>query len=137
MKKLMKSLLAVMLIVMMAVSFTSCGVPSDPAKAEKNLKENEYVIDKVGAKTAVTAYVGVVSGLSSVGKVGEVILATNAEDVVLIVYSEDAEILKKLSEDLEALFEKVCPDKKDVDLEQGKSGKCVWVGTAGGVKAAK
>ena len=137
MKKLMKSLLAVMLIVMMAVSFTSCGVPSDPAKAEKNLKENEYVIDKVVAKAAVTTYVGAVSGLSAVGKVGEVFLATNAEDVVLIVYSEDAEILKKLGEDLETLFEKACPDRKDVDLKQGKSGKCVWVGTAGGVKAAK
>ena len=39
MKKLLKSLLTVMLIAMMALSFTSCGVAKKPEKAEKKLKD--------------------------------------------------------------------------------------------------
>ncbi|MBQ4099275.1 MAG: hypothetical protein IJC87_04050 [Clostridia bacterium] len=137
MKKFFKSLVAVMLVAITAIAFTSCGVPADPAKAEENLKANEYVVDKVAAKVVVSAYVGASYGLGSAGKVGDVIFATNGDDAVLVVYSDDADLLKSLNEDLVELFKEVKKDaEEDVDLVKGKSGKCVWVGTKAGVKAA-
>ena len=45
MKKFFKSLVAVMLVAMMAISFTSCGgVNKDPLKAAENLEANGYTV---------------------------------------------------------------------------------------------
>lgn len=137
MKKFLKSLLAVMLIAIMALSLTSCGVPSDPAKAKENLTKNEFVVDEAISATAVSAYVTVAYGLSSVTKIDKVVFGTKDSDSVLIVYSKDAELLEKLHADLETIFAKVSTDSEEgVSLEKGKSGDCVWVGTSAGVKAA-
>ena len=136
MKKFLKSLLAVMLIAIMALSLTSCGVPSDPAKAKENLTKNEFTVDETAGALAVGVYVTAAYGLSASKNIGKVILASKDSDSVLIVYSEDAELLEKLHKDLEALYAEVVKDDEEVDLEKGKSGDCVWVGTSAGVKAA-
>lgn len=126
MKKLMKSLLAVMLIVMMAVSFTSCGVPSDPAKATENLKKNEYVVIAGEAKTF---------GLEE-AKVQAIVTASkviNPTDSVIIIYFKDAADAKEYH----AKLKEADKGESKTDYVYGRSGKAVYTGHKDAVKAAK
>ena len=124
MKKLMKSLLAMMLIVMMAVSFTSCGVPSDPAKAKANLKDNGY-----GA-TAITASM---LGLEEAEVEAIVGGGKSLTNTVVIVYFKDVEDAKEYH----AKLQEAAKGESDSDYVYGRSGKAVYAGHKDAVKAAK
>ena len=140
----MKSLLAVMLIAMMAISFTSCGIPSDPAKAKANLEGEGY---KVLLEQVDLGDLGNMLG----DKTEANLVATKGEESVTITwYKEEADAktaydaLKKTFEDAKAQLEKMEDGeqkdalKKEIDnAAYGRSGKIVWFGTKAGVKAAK
>lgn len=139
MKKFLKSLVAVMLVCLMAVSFTSCGISDDPAKVKENLTEAEYVFDEAVVSAVVKVYATANWGISSWTKIEQAIFATSkdGEDSILVIFCNDKDLLKSIYEDLEAVFEKAKGEDKEADVKKGKSGSCAWIGTKAAIKAAK
>ena len=144
MKKLLKSLLAVMLISMMAISFVSCGVPSDPAKAKKNLEAEGYA---VVLEQFDLGDLGAALG----DKTEANLVATKGEEIVTITWYKNAddakaayekleETNKKAKEELKKMEDGEAKDAAKAMLDNaafGRSGKIVWSGTKAAVKAAK
>ena len=127
MKKFFKSLVTLMLVCLMAVSFTSCGVPSDPAKAKANLEENKYVVVYLSDAITLTA-TELGFGLER-GTLKASVTGTNGEEAISIYYCNDSATAKKIKEKLS--------ENKGENVVVGKSGKVVWTGTKEAIKAAK
>ena len=147
MKKLLKSLLAVMLIAMMAFSFTSCGVAKTPEKAEKKLKDAGYEVEVIDEELALAMYVEAYD--LEKGDIECVVDAQKDSDGVTIYYCANRKAAKKIYDELKKEFDEMKEDIKELSgtekelaeeymdkLDYGKSGKVVYVGTKKGVKAA-
>ncbi len=147
MKKLLKSLLAVMLIAMMAFSFTSCGVAKNPEKAEKKLKDAGYEVEVVDEELGLAMYVEAYD--LEKGDIECVIDAQKDSDGVTIYYCANAKAAKKIYDALKKDFDEMKEEIKKLSgtekelaeeyldkIKYGKSGKVVYVGTKNGVKAA-
>ena len=141
MKKLFRSLIATMLISMMAISFVSCGIAKDPTKAKAKLEKKGYAVvleqidlgDVVGDKTEAN------------------LVATKGTDTVTITWYKEAADAKAAYDALKASFDKAKDElakmedgeekdalKKELkNAAYGRSGKIVWFGTKDAVKAAK
>ena len=139
MKKFLKSLVAAMIVCLMAVSFTSCGISDDPAKVKENLTEAEYVFDEAVVSAVVNVFATANWVISSWTKIEQAIFATSkdGEDSILVIFCNDKDLLKSIYEDLEAVFEKAKGEDKEADVKKGKSGSCAWIGTKAAIKAAK
>ena len=127
MKKFFKSLVTLMLVCLMAVSFTSCGVPSKPEKAKANLEENKYVVVYLSDAISLTA-TEIGFGLER-GSLKASVTGTNGEEAISIYYCNDAKTAKTIKEKL--------TENKGENVVVGKSGKVVWAGTKEAIKAAK
>ncbi len=163
MKKFLKSLVAVMLVCLMAVSFTACGgVSKDPAKAKANLEKNGYAVvslhndgSLVEGTAAAAAITGMVAGYGLKASDIDYVVTGTAEiegsyESVVIYYckTKDAatkihDAIEKQYNDLKAKVDKMedGSDKDEAkaelkDSKYGKSGTVVWMGTKAGVKAA-
>lgn len=132
MKKFLKSLLAVMLIAIMALSFTSCGVPSDPAKAKENYEKNEYTCVDV---TAIVKTVVALTG-NAANDVKGAVWATKDEEVAVIVWTDSADLKKYLEENMNKIYEKVTGEKDTDGVSKGSTGACVYIGSDAAIKAA-
>ncbi|MBE5742094.1 MAG: hypothetical protein E7360_02100 [Clostridiales bacterium] len=134
MKKFFKSLVAIMLVAMTAIAFTSCGIPSDYKKAEANLKEEGYEVmvltDAITLGSAEALY-----GLER-GDLVASVTGMKDDDGVSIFYCADKDAANTLYDKLKAEFDEADDEEKE-DSDFGKSGKVVWAGTKAGVKAAK
>lgn len=125
MKKFLKNLLTVMLVAIMAISFTSCGVPKDPAKAEANLKAEGYITATITASSL---------GLDD-SKVEAIVSASKgilSADSITIVYFANKDDAKSYYEDI-----KDGDTAKQENYKAGISGKRVWIGHKNAIKAAK
>lgn len=149
---------AVVLVIAMSVAMFAACVPSDPAKAEANLKEAGY-------KVIVTSSSSLGDILGDIGNdllgdtvpknVDKTVTATKDKELVSIVYFKDKDSAKtyydalkaeqtKVKEEVkkefeagkltEAEYKEAQAEMKNTKL--GKSGKVVWMGTKEGVKAA-
>lgn len=142
MKKVARLLVSAMLLVVMAVSLCSCGIPSDPAKAKSNLTSKEYVVDTTVSAAAVKTYFTVKYGVSFYSNIDSVVYAISSDgkDNVLIIYCKDDDSAKKVNGDIKEIYNSIRESAKDndteVDVKSGKSGKAVYIGTSAGVKAA-
>ena len=144
MKKLLKSLLALMLISMMAISFVSCGVPSDPAKAKANLEGEGYkvILEQVDLGDLGAALGDKTEATLSAIKGEELVTITwykNADDAKA-AYEKLEETYKKAKEELKKMEDGEAKDAAKAMLDNaafGRSGKIVWTGTKAAVKAAK
>lgn len=148
MKKLLRSLLAVMLIAMMAVSFTSCGVAKNPDKAEKKLDKAGYEVMVIDDEASLN-YFAKMYDLED-GDIECIVRATKGDDeYVQIIYCANAkaakaiykEIKKEMKEYKEEIKDLEGDEKKEAkealkDMKYGKSGKVVYSGSKKGVKAA-
>ncbi len=141
MKKLLRSLLAVMLISMMAVSLASCGISSDPKKTKEKLEAEGYsvMLEQVNLGEALG------------DKTEAYLVASNGEENVTITWYKNADDAKAAYEELEESYKKAKKELKEMEdgelkdalkkkldnVAYGRSGKIVWFGTKAGVKAAK
>ncbi len=140
MKKFFKSLVAVMLVAMMAISFTSCGVSKDPTKEKEKLEGKGYIVvleqidlgglDKTEANLVATKEGGETVTIKWYKEEAD---AKAAYDKLKVANDKDKEALKKMEDG----------DAKDVAKKAldnyafGRSGKIVWFGTKTAVKDAK
>lgn len=136
MKKFFKTLVATMLVAIMATAFTSCGIPSDSAKAKANLEKNGYTVSESVATAAVKLVF-----LSQYSKIETALWAINSDgENVLIVYCTDSDTAKTVNENIKSVYDKVkegaAENGENADLKSGKAGKAVYIGTKAGVKAA-
>jgi hypothetical protein len=157
MKNFVKILTVVLVIAMSVAMFAAC-VPSDPAKAEANLKEAGYTV-LVTSSSALGDIIGNI-GNSIAGdlvpkNVDKTVTANKGDDSVAIVYFKDKDSAKTYYDALKAEKTKYSDEiKKEYDegkitkakydelkadaanSKLGKSGVVVWMGTKAGVKAA-
>lgn len=127
MKKLLKSLLAVMLISMMAISLVSCG--AKPAKVADKLKDAGYTVEVVEGDEAaegeeelgIKGITAAVSGMN-----------LEAQDTVTIIWFDSKDNAADAETVLKALVV-MMGEGYEVELD----GKIVIYGTAQGVKDAK
>ncbi len=142
MKKVARLLVSAMLLVVMAVSLCSCGIPSDPEKAKSNLTSKEYAVEDGVSAAAIKAVFTFKYGIDFYDKIESVIFAVSKDgkDNVLIIYCKDDEAAKRVNGDIKELYKSVCDAAKEngneADAKSGKSGKVVYIGTSAGVKAA-
>ena len=147
MKKLLRSLLAVMLIAMMAVSFTSCGVAKDPDKAEKKLDKAGYDVMMTDDEATLAMYAKMYDLEGS--DLECVLMAEDGDEFVYIIYCANVKAAKKIEKELkkqmkeakEEIAELEGDEKKEAKeefnkIKWGRSGKVVYQGTKKGVKAA-
>ena len=147
MKKLLKSLLAVMLIAMMAFSFTSCGVAKNPEKAEKKLKDAGYEVEVIDDEEMLAMYAEMYD--LEKGDIECIVEADKDSDYVLIIYCANSKAAKKIYDEYKKQFDEMKEEIKELSgtekelaeeyldkLKFGKSGKVVYSGTKNGVKAA-
>ena len=125
MKKLLRSLLAVMLISMMAMSLASCGAPK-PEKVKKNLEKAGYTVMLVEGDEAKEEGEGIVAMLTATKGV-------DFTDYVSVEWFADKEDAKKAEEDAKEAIEKM--GDKGADYVVKRAGKCVWMGHKDAVKA--
>ena len=99
MKKFLKVLVSALLVAVTAVTFASCGVPADPAKAQSNLEGKGYTVDTTASYIVVNTAVLADGGTSASGNVTNVIYAYNGDgESVLLVYFKDTGIAKNYLE---------------------------------------
>ena len=143
MKKFLRTISAAILVAVTAIMFVSCGIPSDPAKAQSNLEKNGYTVDTTVAATIVTATVIYDGGASASGNVSNVIYASNDDgESVLLVYFKDTSTAKDYLGKIKDWYKKATEDnkdeeQKDSDTQSGRSGKVLYIGTKAAVKAVK
>ncbi|MBR2337182.1 MAG: hypothetical protein IKA61_04465 [Clostridia bacterium] len=124
MKKLLKSLLAVMLISMMAISFTSCAPKAE--KVKENLEKAGYTVmlfegdDAEEYDEGVTAVLTAVKGL-------------DYKNSITIVWYANADDAKKAEEEAKEELKEMGDEGADYVVK--RSGKCVWMGHKDAVKA--
>lgn len=148
MKKFFRLLVATMLIAVMAVSLCSCGVPSDPDKAEANLKKNGYTTTKIKG-----SYEGPILSIKT--GIEYTVTGTKGEENVVIIYYSEKEDAVKAYDEFKEKHDKSLKELKDTysdgkiskddyekakavidNIKFGKSGKIFYSGTKAGVKAA-
>ncbi len=144
MKKFFKSLVAVMLVAMMAISFTSCGVSKDPTKEKEKLEGKGYkvVLEQVD--------LGDLGDLIGDKTEANLVATKDGESVTIQWFKEEAdakaaydklkEANDKAKENLKKMEDGEAKDDAKKALDNyafGRSGKIVWFGTKTAVKDAK
>ena len=128
-----------MLVCLMAISFTSCGISKNPEKVKEKLEKKEYTV------------ILNTLDLGDLSKCEATLTATNGEDSIQIFWYKEAEDAKKAYNEYKEAYEKTedeiknmddgdAKDKAEETLKNsgyGKSGKVVWVGTKKAIKDAK
>ena len=143
MKKFLRTISAAILVAVTAIMFVSCGIPSDPEKAQSNLEKNGYSVDTTVAATIVKGAVLIDGGVSAQGNVSSVIYASNDDgESVLIVYFKDTSTAKNYLSKIKDWYKQATEDnkdeeQKDSDTQSGRSGKVLYIGTKAAVKAVK
>ena len=128
MKKALSIIAVLALVAVLGVALVAC-VPSDPDKAEANLEEAGYFVERADSDDLIVG-----AALKQIDAVTS-ISATNGDEGVTILYFEDTDAAKAYYEDAQAQWEKLDDDEKE-GMKMGKSGKVVYFGTEAGVKAA-
>lgn len=131
MKKFAQLISLALVAVMCVALLASCAPASDPAKAEKALKDAGYTVDATAITLLVKAATGSVKTVVSATK------TDNDKNVqhVTIVYFDSAEDAKTAYEKLQSVSDK---EKKDEsDWVFAKSGTMVYWGTKTAVKDAR
>lgn len=146
MKKVLLVVAVIALISVATMALVGC-VPSDPAKAEANLKDAGYevMVTKASDSTGVQHGTGIQLGPNAVAD-GCVTMITAMKatisnddadfDGVVIYYFNDGAKAKAFYEKQKARYDKLSDEEKE-GSKVGKSGKVVYVGTEEAIKAAK
>ena len=96
MKKLFRSLLAAMLITMMAISFTSCG--AKPKKIEEKLKDRGYTVKLIDDKGDIEEISDDFGGISTV-----IVALSKSGEVVYVYWFEKKADAKDAAKKLEVV----------------------------------
>ena len=153
MKKFLKAMLAAMLIAITAVTVCSCGVPSDPAKAKKNLKDNKYYAYAYNPENPSaaddfisTTYKSMMSlwGVELKGKCTSFVMGTDVRltdkimgaptNYIYIYYFDNFDDPKTIYNKVKAQDSENKDKSKDTVYKA--SGKVFYMGTKAAVKAA-
>lgn len=137
MKKSIVKILALSLVaVMMCVVLVSCGGPnSDPEKAAKALKNNDYAVETI-ENSGLGALAMAAFAAAGIEDLDCVVTATNKDgEHITIFYFEDSKAANEEWEDVKGYVE----DEKDDDSDWiiKKSGKMIYFGSKAAIKAAK
>lgn len=138
-KKFFRSLVAMMLVCLMAISFTSCGISKNPEKVKEKLEKKDY---SVILNTL---------DLGDLSKCEATLTASNGDESIQIFWYKEAEDAREAYEEYKEAYEKAKDEIKDMDDGEakdkaeetlkntgyGKSGKVVWFGTKKAIRAAK
>lgn len=122
MKKFAKILAAVMLVAIVAMTFTSCGLFGlDLNKIEDRLDKKDYEVESYSydGNTRLSAY-------------------DDDDNVFIAVEFDDKDDAKDAYDELKENWDDMVEDAKEEDLEvtYGKNGNVVYYGTVKGVKDA-
>ncbi len=141
MKKTIRLIALSLVLVMSALLFASCGAPnSDPEKALKALKDNDYTAEKIDD----SSFTGK-AALAALGAVGiddvDAIVSGSAKidgefETITILYFEDKEAANDAWEDAQKYADKEKDDDADKWIVK-KSGAMIYFGTENGAKAAQ
>lgn len=149
MKKTIKLTALSLVLLMLVASFASCGIPKDPAKAEAELKENDYwteLYEGVDATYWATVFGVKAEGLEAVllaypeyDENDQVIIDEYvAPDVVYIFYFKDKAAAKDAFDAIEAFMNDYDLNNTVAgDFKLKQSGARIWFGTKTAIKAAK
>ena len=131
MKKIISAILLSVLCLGCVFALASCGKPNkDPETAKKALEADKYVVDLYKDKEVDDKVEAVVQAYTE-----------DLENVITITYYKDKADAKDAYKDMKENVEKLEKYYKDsgfnVELEMGRSGAMVWIGTKDAIKAAK
>lgn len=140
MKKVLSIVAVLALISVLAMALVGC-VPSDPAKAEANLKDAGYEVmvtkasDGTGAQLMLNA---AADGCVTMVTAMKATISNSDSDFdgVVIYYFNDSAKAKAFYEKQKAEYDELSDEEKE-GKKVGKSGKVVYAGTEDAIKAAK
>lgn len=140
MKKVLSIVAVLALISVLAMALVGC-VPSDPAKAEANLKDAGYEVmvtkasDGGGAQLMLNA---AADGCVTMVTAMKATISNSDSDFdgVVIYYFNDSAKAKAFYEKYKAEYDELSDEEKE-GKKVGKSGKVVYAGTEDAIKAAK
>ena len=133
MKRILSAILSCILVLGCVFALASCNPNKDPEKAKEALEDAGYTVVLVDDKEFLDE--DMEANVTAYDKDGNYIsIAYYADKDAAKEAYEEAE--DGLEEAKEYLVELLGLDE-DVELEIGKSGKRVWVGTKDAIKAAK
>ncbi len=138
MKKKIGVVLGVALVAVMLVAVLAGCVPSDPAKAEANLKDAGYTAVKaegIAAQIAAVPFTAVAE--VDFDKVDAIVTGAKGTDSVYMIYFKDKAAAKSYYDAFEPAIKKMSEESNKEDVAFGISGSVVYFGTTAGVKAAK
>lgn len=138
MKKKIGVVLGVALVVVMLAAVLVACVPSDPAKAESNLKDEGYKTVKVEG-VAAQMVAGMFTDFAEVDfdKVDAIVTGVKGTDSISMLYFKDSSAANDYYNKFEPAYKKTMEESKKEDYAFGKSGSVVYFGTTAAVKAAK
>ena len=146
MKKLMKTLLAVIMIACFAVMSTAC-ISGKPEKVKAKLEKADYMVMQTTNETEIAAALASMLGSDADAENVECfMMASKGEDGIFIVFCKDSktareikkdakEYLKEMKEAAEKIGGEAEEELKDVKV--GKNGKVVYFGNKAAIKAAR
>lgn len=144
MKKKIVAIIGVVLVAVMLTAVLVACVPTDPAKAESNLKSADYNVEKaqgIGAALMVGTVNAMTKTEVDLTKVDSVVFGGKGSDWVTIFYFKDSDSAKQyydgITPALEKLKEEADKNNKEFNTDYGRNGVAVYLGTTAGVKAAK
>ena len=131
MKRIISAVLVCILMVGCVFALASCGGPNkDPKKAAEALEDAKYMVELEDEFEEDSKIEAMIEAFSEDGK-----------NFVSIVYYADADDAKEAydeaKENLDDMKELYKELGIEADIEIGKSGKVVWMGTKDAIKAAK
>lgn len=140
MKKVLLVVAVIALISVATMALVGC-VPSDPAKAEANLKDAGYEVmvtrasDGTGVKLGLNA---VADGCVAMVTAMKATISNDDADFdgVVIYYFNDGAKAKAFYEEQKAEYDELSDEEKE-GMKVGKSGKVVYAGSKDAIKAAK
>lgn len=138
MKKKLGVILGVALVAVMLVAVLAGCVPSDPAKAESNLKSEGYTAVKaegIAAQIAASVFTAIAD--VDLDKVDAVVTGVKGTDRISMIYFKDSSSANDYFNKFEPAVKKMAEETNADDYAFGKSGSVVYFGTTAAVKAAK
>lgn len=138
MKKKIGAILGVALVAVMLVALLVGCVPTDPEKAETNLKDADYTtVNLKGAAAQIIASPLTLIAEVDLTSVKNVVSGTKGSDTIVILYFNDSDAAKAYYTKLDEAMQKLSSEEREDAGEYGRNGVAVYLGTSAAVKAAK
>ena len=136
MKKIAKIMCSFMLILMVALSATACGISNNYERVEEKLDDEGYTVYTLKGSSKIEAALNSLGMDADPDDIECVMTAEDGDEFIYLVFFEKTKAAKEFYEDFESDGEELL-DYMDVNGEVGRDGKVVYMGTKRAIKDAK